>query len=476
MATIKTHPPKQGNQSWFADSKNVLLASTLFIFALGYVFYQPDYVSAHVDDLFLFQWAAEFAQTGRHTNSQLAQYLPDGWTELFTHTRFHFILSGWFFRAFGISSDTFIIFGFLCYASFTFAFLCLCYNNSFSLASIFAPYLFLFGFAVAGFRFEITGAIFWIVGIACLRSVHAPDAGQKLTLIVEFLAKLSLAFAPLAAPALLGWSLGVFAVTDGYRIVQNRRKLPGIFLINSAVLIIVVMLFSVSIDFNFSEFYHQFSTIAALVSSGIASGNLKIEHLLKGLGFLAIAYAVRSKNREAATLIAMIGAGQVFAAILHDKGLIRNLATFMVILLTAQVIHEGKYKPFAWTLAIVASVAMSFNFVSFRIFSKVAQNSPAPIVADYQADRNSGKTVMIDETMALHFGDQKNTGTIAWTWSLKIPKNRPQSLSDLHAGEVWYVSKFTLYKYFSGSHPMAQAIWPRMTYETTPQLGCPMGG
>jgi|GEM_PF-1722828 len=452
----------------------VLIAGVLLPLVCGLVFFWPDRTVANVDDLFFVPWAMEFAETGRHWNSLLAVQFP-GLASYHLQPRLHLILAGWFFAAAGANTGTLVLFEFLCYALTSLAFVFICLKLNLRLAALFTPLLFAPMYVVAGFRLELTGSLIWLFGLLVslpllIKAVLGVSFKTRTETAASIGGKALLGIAPLAAPAVFAWSLGAIAVIEVWRLVSRQASLVRILCEGFAALAIALIVFAASVDFEFAEFLKQF----AYHASRSTGGGFNDEAVVRAVLFAAAAALLFRRARVIAAFCLCLAAGQLLAAFLHDKALIRNLAASMVFLIAVDGALGARWDRAKAAVFAVLFLVLSVNFLSFYLFSGEADNQDE-VAAAYLQDLADGKRVFIDETMAQHFLDQQTEGALSWTWGGTFPKGRPTGLSDLEEGDVWYVSEYTLRGYLKGRHDVAEKTWPDPDYRHVPQIPCVLG-
>ncbi|GAB4517007.1 MAG: hypothetical protein Tsb0019_16600 [Roseibium sp.] len=460
---------ENGISTGLSRDPTLLIAGLVLPLLCGLVFFWPDHTIANVDDLFFVPWAMEYAETGRHWNSLLAVQFP-GLENYHLQPRLHMIVAGWFFAAAGAGTTTLVLYEFLCYALTSLAFVLVCLRLDLRLAALFVPLLFAPAYAVAGFRLELTGSLLFVLGLLAslplLRREGGTGTGRSI------LGKLLFALSPLAAPAVFAWSLGAIAVIEVSRLVTRRAGPVRILGEGLASLALALAVFALTIDFEFSAFVEQV-TYHASRSTG---GGVNDEAVLRAVLFAAAAGTLfYRKARTAALLCASLAAGQVLAAFLHDKALIRNLAASMVFLIASDAALGARWRKAKAALFAALFLVLSVNLVSFYLFSVPADNEQE-VLAAYRADLADGRRVFIDETVAHHYLDHQTDGALAWTWGGTFPKGRPTSIKDLEEGDVWYVSAYTLRGYLKGRHDVAERLWPGSErYLHVPQIPCVLG-
>jgi uncharacterized membrane protein (UPF0136 family) len=452
-----------------SPTTTLLVAGLMLPLLCGLVFFWPERTIANVDDLFFVPWAMEFAETGRHWNALLAVQFP-GLENYHLQPRLHLILGGWFFALAGSGTATLMLYEFLCFALTSLAFVLVCLKLNLRLAALFTPLLFAPAYAVAGFRLELTGALLFVLGLLVSLPLLQRDggAGTGRSILGKFL----LAVAPLAAPAVFAWSLGVIAVIEVSRLASRRAGPVRVLGEGLAALVLALAVFALSIDFEFAAFVEQM-TYHAGRSTG---GGINDEAVLRAALFAVVSGVLwYRKARTAALLCAGLAAGQFLAAFLHDKALIRNLAASMVFLIAVDAVPGLRWRKAKAGLFAALVVVLSINFFSFYLFSAPADNAE-DVVAAYRADLDAGRRVFIDETVAHHYLDHQTDGALAWTWGGTFPKGRPTSINDLEEGDVWYVSAYTLRGYLKGRHDVAERLWSGdERYRHVPQIPCVLG-
>ncbi|MEO9526670.1 hypothetical protein [Roseibium sp.] len=450
----------------------LLVSGFLLPLVCGLVFFWPDRTIPNVDDLFFIPWAMEWAGTGRHWNSLLAVQFPE-LQSYHLQPRLHMVLAGGFFAVAGTGTTALVLFEFLCYGLTSLAFVAICLRLNLRLAAMFTPLLFAPAFVVAGFRLELTGSLLFLTGLLVslpLIQSEGPGDGSRFRTGVGVFGKFLLATAPLAAPAVFAWSLGAIAMIEIARLASRQAGPVRLAVEGLAALGLALLVFAVSVDFEFAAFFEQF----AYHASRSTGGGFNDEAIFRAVLFAAAAGIVYRKARAAALLCASLAAGQFLAAFLHDKALIRNLAASMVFLVAVDAAfsaHRARAK--AVLFALLFGV-LSFNFVSFYLLSTPAGNAK-DVAAAYSRDLAAGRRVFIDEIMAHHYLDQQTDGALAWTWGGTFPKGRPTRTADLEDGDVWYVSEYTLLGYLKGHHDTAKTLWPDPQYRRVPQIPCVLG-
>ncbi len=441
----------------------------------GLVFFWPERTIPYVDDLFFIPWASEFAQTGRHLNPLLAVQFP-GLESYHLQPRLHFILSGWFLKAAGISTATIVLFEFLCYVATSLVFVVFCLRLNLRTAALFTPLIFAPMYVVSGFRLELTGSFIWMLGLLLVLPVAVRagtgDTRQTGPETVSAVAGTALlGIAPLTALSMLAWSVGVIAVLQIWRLRTRQASLVRVLSEGLVALAIAVALFAVSVNFEFAEFFRQ---IAYHSSRSHGSGKFNVEAIFRAAMFAGVSWVVFRKSRTAGMIGFCLAAGQFFGAFVHDRPLIRNLAAAMLFLLAVDVLLKDRWHRVKLGLCAALVLALSSNFIVFYVLSEPLPNRQA-VVEAYRQDLADGKRVFIDETMAHHFLDQKTSGALSWTWGGTFPKGRPTSMGDLKEGDVWYVSEYTLLGYLKGRHDVAERVWPKNDYPHVLQFSCILG-
>ena len=436
------------------------------------VFFWPARTIAHVDDLFFIPWAAEYAATGQHINPLLSVQFP-GLEDYHLYTRFHLILGGLYLDVFGASRLSVVAYEYLCFFLTTLAFSAMCLMIRLPKAALVAPLLFAPMYVVTGFRMEITACVFWMLGLCLLfwsaRWQENKGPGLQVSSL-RTLAKLALAFAPLASPAVFAWSLGAILVHDIWRLAFREVRIVPLVLENALALALGLLIFSLSIDFQYREFIDQI-VYHAQRSTGHGVND---EALGRAAIFAAAGLVLTRWSRPAALLCLMLSLGQGLAAVLHDKVLVRNLAASMVFLVGLDAVTRARFQRAAYGLYALVFVVVSANFLIFYGLSKEVPGRDAAALA-YLDDIGSEKRVFIDETMAHHYLDHQTRDAISWTWGRKFPLARAEELSELKEGEVWYLSPYTLFAYLKGHSAIARALADDVVYRQTPQLPCVMG-
>lgn len=444
----------------------------LLAVAAGLVFFWPERTIAHVDDLFFIPWAAEVAATGNHINPLLSVQFP-GLENYHLYTRYHLTLSGWFLDLFGVSRLSVVAYEFLCYLLTALAFSLLCLAIRLPKAALMAPVLLAPMYVVTGFRLEITACVFWALGFFLLfwpaRERDGADAATHFSAI-RTLGKLALAFAPLASPAVFAWSLGAIIVHDLWRISFRELKIGTLAAENAVALALALLIFALSIDFQFREFVEQI-VFHAQRSTG---NGINSEALGRAAIFAVAGLVLWRFSRPAALMCLMLSLGQGLAAFLHDKVLVRNLAATMVFLVGLDAVTQKRFQRAAYVLYTLVFLVISANFLIFYVLSERAPGRDAAAL-DYLADIGAQKRVFIDETMAHHYLDHQTRDAISWTWGRTFPLARAEQLEELRGGEVWYLSPYTLFAYLKGHTDIARALSDDVTYRRTPQLPCVMG-
>ncbi|MES0883245.1 hypothetical protein [Roseibium sp. SCP14] len=452
----------------------LLIAGLILPLLCGLIFFWPEHTIANVDDLFFVPWAMEFAESGRHSNSLLAVQFP-GLENYHLQPRLHLILAGLFFGAAGTDTTSLVLFEFLCYALTSLIFVLICLKLNLRLAALFTPLIFAPMYVVAGFRLELTGALIWVLGLLVslpllIKAVAGERGRARSTTACSIFGKVLLGVAPLAAPAIFAWSLGAIAVLEIWRLLSRQAGILRILSEGLAALCLSLIVFAVSINFEFAEFLNQF-TYHASRSTG---GGFNDEAIVRAVLFAAAATVLFRKARVVAALCAMLAAGQFLAAFLHDKALIRNLAASMVFLVALDAALAVRWNKAKSALYGVLFLVLSINFFSFYLFSE-DQHNRGQVVDAYLQDVEAGKRVFVDETMAQHYLDQKTGGALSWTWGGTFPKGRATSLEDLQEGDVWFVSEYTLLGYLKGRHDVARRVWSKPDYQRVPQIPCVLG-
>lgn len=440
--------------------------------ASALVFFWPEHTIAHVDDLFFVPWAAEVAANGNHVNPLLSVQFP-GLENYHLYTRFHLILSAIYLDVFGVSRLGVVGYEYLCYLLTALAFSAVCLAIRLPKAALMTPLLFAPMYVVSGFRLEVTACVFWASGFFLLfRAAAGPDGeetGGRISVLRTF-GKLALAFAPLASPALFAWSLGAIVVHDLWRIAFRDLKIMTLAIENALALSVALLIFSLSIDFQFREFIDQVAFHAQRSTGHGVNG----EALGRAALFAVAALVLTRFSRPAALLCLMLSLGQGFAAFLHDKVLVRNLAAAMVFLVALDAVTQKRFQRLAYVLYTLVFLAVSANFLIFYVLSDRAPGRDAA-TRDYLDDIGAQKRVFIDETMAHHYLDHQTRDAISWTWGRQFPLARAEELEELRDGEVWYVSPYTLFAYLKGQTAIARALSKDVTYRRAPQLPCVMG-
>jgi hypothetical protein len=465
-----------GYDGSFARSPTLVLIAAGLVLPLicGLIFFWPERTIANVDDLFFVPWAMEFAESGRHWNSLLAVQFP-GLESYHLQPRLHLIFAGWFFALAGANTTTLVLFEFLCYALTNLVFVSICLTLKLRLAALFTPLIFAPMYVVAGFRLELSGALIFMFGLALslpvlIKAVTGEKNQSRTETGCSILGMTLLGIAPLAAPATFAWSLGAIVVLEIWRLVARQAGPVRILFEGTAALALALIVFAVSIDFEFTEFLDQF-TYHASRSTG---GGFNDEAIFRAVIFAATAAVLFRKDRFSAALCAMLACGQFLAAFLHDKALIRNLAASMVFLIALDAVLAARWNKAKVALYSVLFLVLSANFFSFYLFSK-NRDIDDFVVSAYSQDIKGGKRVFIDETMAHHYLDQQTNGALSWTWGGTFPKGRATSLNDLEDGDVWYLSEYTLLGYLKGRHDVARKIWEDQSYVRVPQIPCVLG-
>ncbi|MEL7525367.1 MAG: hypothetical protein AAFN16_06345 [Pseudomonadota bacterium] len=444
----------------------------LLAVAAALVFFWPERTIAHVDDLFFVPWAAEVAATGNHVNPLLSVQFP-GLENYHLYTRFHLILSGWFLEVFGVSRLSVVVYEFLCYLVTALAFSAVCLAVRLPKAALMTPLLFAPMYVVTGFRLEITACVFWALGFFLLfwpaRERDGAETAARFSAI-RTLGKLALAFAPLASPAVFAWSLGAIIAHDLWRLAFRELKIVTLAIENAFALGLALLIFALSIDFQFREFIDQI-----VFHAQRSTGNGINGEALGRAAIFAVAGLVLLKfSRPAALVCLMLSLGQGLAAFLHDKVLVRNLAATMVFLVGLDAVTQKRFQRAAYALYTLVFLVVSANFLIFYVLSERAPGRDAAAL-DYLSDTSAKKRVFIDETMAHHYLDHQTRDAISWTWGRKFPLARAEELQELRGGEVWYLSPYTLFAYLKGHTDIARALSDDVTYRRTPQLPCVMG-
>jgi hypothetical protein len=465
-----------GNGSSLAQQPTTVLIVAGLVLPLicGLIFFWPERTIANVDDLFFVPWAMEFAENGRHWNSLLAVQFP-GLESYHLQPRLHLIFAGWFFALASANTTTLVLFEFLCYALTNLVFVSICLRLNLRLAALFTPLIFAPMYVVAGFRLELSGALIFTLGLAIslpvLIKVVTGEKNQSRTETgCSILGMALLGVAPLAAPATFAWSLGAIVVLEIWRLVARQAGPIRILLEGITALVLALLVFAVSIGFEFTEFLDQF-TYHASRSTG---GGFNDEAIFRAVIFAVAAAILFRKDRLSAAICAMLACGQLLAAFLHDKALIRNLAASMVFLVALDAVLAARWNKAKVALYTILFLVLSANFFSFYLFSKSSDNADQVLTA-YVRDIDDGKRVFVDETMAHHFLDQQTDGALSWTWGGTFPKGRATSLQDLKYGDVWYVSEYTLLGYLKGRHDVARKTWETPDYVRVPQIPCVLG-
>jgi hypothetical protein len=452
----------------------LIVAGLVLPLICGLVFFWPERTIANVDDLFFVPWAMEFAESGRHWNSLLAVQFP-GLESYHLQPRLHLIFAGWFFGLAGASTATLVLFEFLCYALTNLVFVSICLKLKLRMAALFTPLIFAPMYVVAGFRLELSGALIFMFGLAIslpilIKAVKGEKNQSRTETGCSILGMALLGVAPLAAPATFAWSLGAIVVLEIWRLVARHAGPVRILLEGTAALALALLVFAVSIDFEFTEFLDQF-TYHASRSTG---GGFNDEAIFRAVIFAAAGAILFRKDRLSAAICAMLACGQLLAAFLHDKALIRNIAASMVFLIALDAVLAARWNKAKVALYTILFLVLSANFFSFYLFSK-KRDIDDLVVSAYSQDIKDGKRVFIDETMAHHYLDQQTDGALSWTWGGTFPKGRATSLQDLEAGDVWYVSEYTLLGYLKGRHDVARKTWEKSEYVRVPQIPCVLG-
>jgi len=441
----------------------------------GLVFFWPERTIANVDDLFFVPWAMEYADTGRHWNGLLALQFPD-LASYHLQPRLHLILAGTYFAVAGASTATLVFYEFLCYALTSLAFLLVCLRLNLRLAGLFTPLVLAPLYVVSGFRLELTGGMLFAIGLLLFlplltSSRTREPGGHRLETAAGISGKTLLAIAPLAAPSVFAWSLGTIAVLELWRLLSDRAGLVRIFLEGLVALALALCVFAVSIDFELAEFLEQFTYHAGRSVGHGFNEEAVLRAVLFG-GCTAVLF--RRNATAAAVLCACLAAGQLVAAFLHDKALIRNLAASMVFLLTVDGVLSKRWSVIKSAVCAAVFVVLSVNFFSFYLFAGGAGNAQA-VQAAYAEDIAGGKRVFVDETMAHHYLDHQTNGALAWTWGGTFPDSRLNDIKDLGEGDVWYLSDYTLRGYLKGHTDIARTLWPDTDYRHVPQISCVLG-
>ncbi|MEM8703194.1 MAG: hypothetical protein AAGF82_15315, partial [Pseudomonadota bacterium] len=389
------------------------------------------------------------------------------------YTRFHLILSGWFLEQFGVSRLSVVTYEFVCFLLTAFAFAAMCLAMRLPKAALMTPLLFAPMYVVTGFRLEITACVFWALGFFLLfwpaREEDGTEAAAHFSAI-RTLGKLALAFAPLASPAVFAWSLGAIIVHDLWRIGFRDLKIMTLVAENAVALVLALLIFALSVDFQFRTFIDQI-VFHAQRSTG---QGINDEALGRAAIFAGSALVLLKFSRPAALLCLMLSLGQGLAAFLHDKVLVRNLAATMVFLVGLDAVTQKRFQSAAYIFYTLVFLVVSANFLIFYVLSDRAPGRDAAAL-DYLSDTSAKKRVFIDETMAHHYLDHQTRDAISWTWGRKFPLARADELEELRDGEVWYLSPYTLFAYLKGHTDIARALSDDVIYRRTPQLPCVMG-
>ncbi len=476
LATILATNHKRGvmKREFLTGNQSLVLVSVLALGAGLWLFFDPAFSIPHVDDLFFIPWAGELAASGHHRNALLREQFPQ-LQELYLQTRLHMIFSGLFFKVTELSRTSVVGYEALCYVVSSLFFIAYALSRQMRLAALFAPLLFALMYALSGFRLEVTGVALWVAGLVLLygplaRQQEKPDGSGKL--LQEITGKLMLAMAALAAPSILAWSLGAILAHDIQRLVEDRRTLGRLFVVDMIAFALVVLIFLLSIDFELSIFLEQFF----FHTSRTPWGGINREALARGLGFALLAWFWLRNKEKGARLLVALAAGQLLTLGLHDKSLIRNMVTVMIFLVVIEGSWLKPWRAYVYGLAVVVFLALSGNLFLFKFLGSSQTLHISSVQADYRADLAKGRKVAIDEAMAHHVLDHKTKGALSWTWRNRFPLARPQSLDELGPDDVWYVSKYTLFGYLRGRHPIARELAQNgVTYQHAPQMGCWLG-
>ncbi|POF34071.1 hypothetical protein [Roseibium marinum] len=452
----------------------IAIAGVLLPAICGLVFFWPEQTIANVDDLFFVPWALEFASGGRHWNPLLAVQFP-GLESYHLQPRLHLVFAGWFFAVAGAGTATLVLFEFGCYVLTSLIFVLLCLKLNLRLAALFTPLLFAPMYVIAGFRLELSGALIWLLGLLVslplpVRAVSGDRVRAKRVTAAGIFGKALLGIAPLAAPALFAWSLGAIAVLETWRLVSRQAGPVRIMVEGWAALAIALTVFAVSIDFEFAEFLRQFTYHAGRSTGGGVNG----EAVIRAFLYAGAAAFLFRKSRVASAVCLSLAAGQLLAAFLHDKALVRNLAASMVFLMVVDAAFSHRWAGAKAAVFATVFLVLSANFLSFYFFSQDIGNREV-VTAAYRQDLAEGRRVFIDETMAQHFLDQQTGGALSWTWGGTFPKGRPTSMAELGEGDVWYISDYTLRGYLRGRHDVAQKTFAGPDYRHVPQIPCLLG-
>jgi len=146
----------------------------------------------------------------------------------------------------------------------------------------------------------------------------------------------------------------------------------------------------------------------------------------------------------------------------------------MVFLVALDAVTRKRFQRTAYVLYTLVFLVLTANFLVFYVLSERAPGRAAA-TRDYWNDIGADHRVFIDETMAHHYLDHQTRDAVSWTWGREFPLARAEELNELRAGEVWYLSPYTLFAYLKGHTAIAKALAEDVDYRRLPQLSCVMG-
>ena len=473
MYQSKELAPSKDSRTSFACQWAHVATFVVFLLICSLLFFRPSLAIVHIDDLFFAPWAIEFAETGKHTNELIREYFP-GVTDIQLQPRLHIILSGWFLSAVGANSAGIVAYQALCFV------LCSCLaalvfvRQGASNVAVCVPFLMAPFFALSGFRVELTGVLFFLAGCILIIEVLCREkkgADNEVPSSLLVFAKLLLAVAPLAAPALFAWSLGMIIATDLIALQQRRLAFQRLLVCNMVALAIALCVFSWVINFEYQSFFSQFIHH----STGTTGTGVNVDALVRSFVFLLVGVVLYRRNPAASFLVVGLALGQFLAGWLHDKSLIRNVAAALVFGSLVGSLMSRMRPHFVYGLLLISGCFLSMNLLLFYGFTTSQNTDYRPIIEDVRNDNLAGKRVLVDEVTAQHALNYQLDGLLAWTWSKEFPATRPSSVSELPDGTVWYLSKYRLYSYLKGRSDLSKPLGDRVRYETTPFLLCVLG-
>ena len=451
--------------------------SVLFLFIVGAcaLVFISGFPEPHVDDLFYTGIAINIANKGKLVDT-LVTYLAEAGLQVdhfLQYPPFYFYVLGGWLRLFRVSANSLLLFQTTCYIIFcTFGSLILSFYRFPRAVSYYLCVVYLAGVITIGLRPDALGMAFLASGLWLLTREGWLNYFGGFGLLCA---------AVLSWPTVVAYAFSLGIAIPLTHLARDRTKINAQYLIKLvssafAAVLVNVGLFLIAINFDLSNFFHDFfATSASRRTPLLQAFPFFFQNITKLADkFLTLPiyvfcvlviigtliFALRKPVQAERTILFLaINAGILLGIFSYAS--IVWLPTFFCWVEIILIISSLKPGKLGLTLSLIALAIFTLNQSPTLAF--FVKHEPASIeqinqVKQYVSD-NPTKKYAIDGVVGRYVFDfNLPANTIQWEESAGLPKVYPTSFADKATDTVWLVSNMR----FSTLYPLVQSPYERI--------------